>query len=75
MRKDQVKAMLCAAIDNIPECANVVDCVVCHTDGTPDASIVVQINMLESALDSESAYAAFHDSAKTAFGTGMECIP
>ena len=75
MSRDQVKAMLCAAIDNIPECANVMECVVCHTDGAPDASIVVHIQMLECALESENAYAAFHDSAQAGFGTGMDYVP
>lgn len=75
MDNDQVKALLDTAIDNIPGCAEITECVVCHSEGAPDASIVIQIQMLGSRLEDDSAIMAFQDAGQSSFGTDMTLVP
>ena len=71
MDKEQAKAMLSKAIDNIPDCAQVTECVVCHAPGASDASIVIQVQMFSNLIEDDPTRDKFHEIAHNSFGTDM----
>lgn len=66
--KEKVKAMLCQAIDNIPDCAEIKDCYVEHSFCSSKAYIHV---VIETKEDADKSISTFHDAAHSAFGTDM----
>ncbi|WP_394870539.1 hypothetical protein [Clostridium butyricum] len=71
MDKEKVKKMLCEAIDNIPEYAEVKDCYIEHSYGDCQAYIKVVIKVKNEMDDN---IIKFHDIAHNAFNTDMGFI-
>ncbi len=71
MNKDIVKKMLCEAIDNIPDCAEIKDCYTEHSFGDTEAYIKIQIKVKD---ESEENIIQFHNIAHNAFNTDMGII-
>ncbi|UYZ39064.1 hypothetical protein OD350_28750 (plasmid) [Clostridium beijerinckii] len=71
MDKEKVKKMLCEAIDNIPECADVEDCYTEYSYGDCKAYIKTVIKVKDETEDNKIK---FHDIAHNAFNTDMGFI-
>lgn len=71
MNKEEVKSMICKAIDNIPECASVVDVYTEHSFCDTEAFIKVVVRVNE---ETEENIIAFHNVAHYAFDTDMGMI-
>lgn len=68
MDKEEVKKMLCKAIDNIPQCAEIKDCYTEHNYGEGKAYIKILVEVKDK---SESSVLTFHNIAHEAFNTDM----
>lgn len=71
MDKQKVKDMICKAIDNIPECANITDCYVEHGFASSEAYIKVVIEAIDKT---ENSLSKFHRVAHNSFDTNMDNI-
>lgn len=71
MDKEKVKKMICEAIDNIPDCAEIKDCYTEHSYGDVEAYIKIYIKVKEEIDDN---IIEFHNIAHNAFGTNMGFI-
>lgn len=71
MDKESVKDLICKAIDNIPNCAEIVDCYTQHGFGDKEAYINVHIKVRE---ETDENIIEFHNIAHDAFGTDMGFI-
>lgn len=71
MDKQRIKDMLCNAIDNIPEGADIVDCYVEHGFGSNEARIVVVAKTIDNT---ENSLIEFHGIAHNSFNTDMDNI-
>ena len=69
--KKKVKKLICKAIDNIPDCAEIVDCYTEHSFMDTDAYIMVHVKVKE---ETDENVVEFHDIAHDAFGTDMGFI-
>lgn len=63
--------MICKAIDNIPECAEIIDCYTEHSNGDCQAFIKIVVKVKGTA---EENISEFHDIAHNAFNTDMGFI-
>ncbi|MBD8524048.1 hypothetical protein [Lysinibacillus fusiformis] len=68
MDKEKVKVMICKAIDNIPNCADIVDCYTEHSFGDSQAFIKVVVKVNEAT---EENLTQFHNIAHKAFDSNM----
>mgnify|MGYP003296054262 CR=1 FL=1 len=71
VEKEKVKKMICQAIDNIPDCAEIKDCYTEHSFGDSEAYIKVFIKVKEETNEN---IIEFHNIAHDAFGTDMGFI-
>lgn len=71
MDRQKVKNMLCDAIDNIPECANIIDCYVEHGFVSNEARIIIVAKTIDNTEDS---LLEFHKIAHNSFDTDMDNI-
>lgn len=71
MDKDSVKQIICAAIDNIPECAGIIDCYTEHSYMSGEAYIKIRIEVKDKT---DRNITDFHNVAHDAFGTKMDFI-
>ena len=71
MDKERVKDLICKAIDNIPDCAGIVDCYTEHSYYDTEAYIKVFIKVNE---ETDENIIEFHNIAHDAFGTDMGFI-
>lgn len=71
MDKEKVKDLICKAIDNIPDCAEIVDCYTEYSYFSAEAYIKVAIKVKE---ETDGNISEFHDIAHDAFGTDMGFI-
>ncbi|MHC1722504.1 MAG: hypothetical protein AB9836_04780 [Aminipila sp.] len=71
MNKDKVKEMICKAIDNLPECAEITDCYTEHGYGDCKAFLKVKIEVKDQTEENQIE---FHTIAHNAFNTGMGFI-
>lgn len=71
MDKERVKDLICQAIDNIPDCAEIADCYTEHSFGAAEAYIKVYVKVKE---DTDENIMGFHNIAHDAFGTDMGFI-
>lgn len=71
MNKEEVKSMICKAIDNIPDCASIVDCYTEHPFCSSEAIIHIIVKVKN---DTEESIIAFNDMAHCTFGTEMGFI-
>lgn len=71
MNNEKVKELLNKAIDNIPACAEIVDCYTEHSFGDSEAYIKVRIKVKE---ETDENIINFHNVAHDAFGTDMGFI-
>ena len=71
MDKEKVKDLICKAIDNIPDCAEIIDCYTEHSFGDTEAYIKVFIKVKE---ENDENIIKFHNVAHNAFGTDMGFI-
>lgn len=71
MDKERVKDLICKAIDNIPEYAEIVDCYTEHSFGDTEAYIKVSIKVKE---ETDENVLKFHNIAHDSFGTDMGFI-
>lgn len=69
--KDEVKEMLCKAIDNIPDCAKIMDCYTEHSFMSDEAYIKIYIEVQDKTGDN---IIDFHNKAHDAFESGMDSI-
>ncbi|MFG3435065.1 hypothetical protein [Lysinibacillus fusiformis] len=69
MDKEKVKEMVCKAIDNIPDCADIVDCYTEHSFGDSQAFIKVVVEVKE---ETEENITQFHNIAHEAFDSSMD---
>ena len=69
MDKEKVKVMICKAIDNIPNCADIVDCYTEHSFGDSQAFIKVVVKVKE---ETEENLTQFHSITHKAFDSGMD---
>lgn len=69
--KESVKDLICKAIYNIPDCAEIVDCYTQHSFLDTEAYIKVFIKVKE---ETDENIVEFHNMAHDAFGTGMGFI-
>ena len=71
MDKEEVKKMICEAIDNIPNCASIVDAYVQHSFCDSEAYIKVHVKVNE---ETDENLIEFHNVAHNAFDTKLEFI-
>lgn len=71
MDKEKVREMVCEAINNIPECAEIVDCYTEHSFGDSEAYIKIHVRVKE---ETEDSIMEFHNVAHDAFNTDMGFI-
>lgn len=71
MDKEMVKKMVCEAIDNIPECAEIQDCYTEHSYYDSEAYIKIRVAVKE---ETDENIEQFHDVAHDAFSTDMGFI-
>lgn len=71
MEKEKVKDILCKAIDNIPEYAEIKDCYIEHSYGDNQAYMKVIIRVKDNTEDN---IIKFHDIAHNSFNTDMDFI-
>lgn len=71
MEKEKVKNMLCDAINNIPESAEITDCYIEHSYGDCKAYIKVAVEVKEK---SDKNILEFNSIAHNAFDTNMGII-
>jgi len=71
MNKDIVKKLICEAIDNIPECAEINDCYTEHSFGDTEAYIKIHVKVKDETRENINL---FHDIAHNAFNTNMGFI-
>lgn len=69
--KEKVKEMICEAIDNVPECAEIIDCYTEHSYGDCQAFIKLVIKVKDTT---DENLLEFHDIAHNAFYTDMGFI-
>lgn len=69
--KETVKKLVCAAIDNVPDCAEITDCYTEHSYADFKAYITICVEVKEQTEENQIA---FHDSAHNAFDTDMDAI-
>ncbi|WP_026884285.1 hypothetical protein [Clostridium akagii] len=69
--KEQVKKMICKAVDNIPECAEIIDCYTEHSSGDCKAFIKVVIKVKD--ITDENTL-ELQNTAHDAFNTDMGFI-
>jgi hypothetical protein len=68
MDKVKVKDMICKAVDNLPDCADIVDCYVEHSLGDSQAFIKIVIKVKE---ETEESISEFNEAAHKAFSSNM----
>ena len=68
MDKEQIKKMICQAIDNIPDCAEIKDCYTEHGFMAAEAYIKIFVKVTE---ETDANIIEFHNIAHDAFGTEM----
>ena len=71
MDKDKVKELICKAIDNIPDCAEIKDCYTEHSFGDSEAWIKIHVAVKE---ETDENIIEFHNVAHDAFDTDMGFI-
>lgn len=71
MNKEKVKELLCQAIDNIPDVAEIKDCYTEHSFGDSEAYIKIFIKVKD---ETDENIIEFHNAAHDAFGTEMGFI-
>lgn len=71
MDKEKIKELICKAIDNIPNCAEIVDCYTQHSFCDTEAYIKVLVKVKE---ETDENIIEFHNIAHDAFGTDMGFI-
>lgn len=71
MDKEEVKRLICEAIDNIPDCAEIADCYTEHGFGDTKAYIKVFVKVNEETGEN---VVEFHNIAHRAFGVDMGFI-
>lgn len=71
MDKEKVKRLVCEAIDNIPDCAEITECWSEHNLYSPTASIHINIMAKDR---SKKTLIEFNDAARNSFGTNMDSV-
>lgn len=71
IEKEKVKQMVCQAIDNIPDCAEIVDCYTEHSYFDSEAYIKIHVKVKE---ETDENIIKFHNVAHDAFETDMGFI-
>ena len=69
MNKEDVKKMICTAIDNIPDCAEITIACVDHGYASFEAEIRVFVKVKERTRENQLK---FHNTAHDAFESGLE---
>lgn len=71
MDREEVKKLICEAIDNIPNCADIADAYVEHSFGDSEAWIKVHVKVNE---ETDKNIIEFHNIAHNAFDTKLGFI-
>lgn len=71
MDKEEIKKLVCKAIDNIPECAEIKDCYTEHSYGDTEAYIKISVEVKNKTKEN---IIKFHNVAHNAFDTDMGFI-